>query len=418
MRAVRTIQIALSISIGVSTIHAYPLDGYQKTGIRRLVGYQLSNDGKIAKTIRLPEGGLLKSSDVVLRLKGKNDAFDLTASTPRDPFLQSGLERIFAGRNTSYSIALLDITDPSKPLYAAMREDEKRIPGSVGKLLVATGLFDAVAKLYPDPTKREKFLRETVVAADNFVYRDGKTVPFYNDGDSRILNRRLEAGDKFNLYEWADHMLSQSSNAAASFTWEQVMLMRQFGAKYPISAADRTAWLKDTPKSELGDASLRVLEEPLHAAGLNTDNLRIGTFFTGNGSSAIPGTSSYANPFELMRWLIKLEQGKIVDSWSSLELKKLLYFSRPRYRYASSPALTKAAVFFKSGSLFKCKPGTSCKAYHGTDTNLMHSVAIVESGSKIYLVAMMSNVLGVNSAVEHQTVAGQIEKLIQSRPVQ
>ena len=31
--------------------------------------------------------------------------------------------------------------------------------------------------------------------------------------------------------------------------------------------------------------------------------------------------------------------------------------------------------------------------------------------------AMMSNVLGINSAVEHQTIAGEIEKLIQGRPV-
>ena len=46
----------------------------------------------------------------------------------------------------------------------------------------------------------------------------------------------------------------------------------------------------------------------------------------------------------------------------------------------------------------------------------MHSVAIVESGKRVYLVAMMSNVLKANSAVEHQTIAGEIERLIQSRP--
>jgi hypothetical protein len=41
-------------------------------------------------------------------------------------------------------------------------------------------------------------------------------------------------------------------------------------------------------------------------------------------------------------------------------------------------------------------------------------VAIVESGSRVYLVALMSNVLRVNSAVEHQRVATLIEQLIQS----
>ena len=91
---------------------------------------------------------------------------------------------------------------------------------------------------------------------------------------------------------------------------------------------------------------------------------------------------------------------------------------RPRYRYAASPALTNAAVFFKSGSLFECRaePGFTCKQYAGNVTNLMNSVAVVESGEKRYLVALMSNVLRVNSAVEHQTIAGDVEKLIQGRP--
>ena len=113
-----------------------------------------------------------------------------------------------------------------------------------------------------------------------------------------------------------------------------------------------------------------------------------------------------------------MEQGRQVDEWSSLEIKKLLYFVRPRYRYASAPALLNAAVFFKSGSLFECKPeaGFTCKQYMGNVTNLMHSVAVVESGDKRYLIAMMSNVLRLNSASEHQNIAGEIEKLIQSRP--
>jgi hypothetical protein len=79
--------------------------------------------------------------------------------------------------------------------------------------------------------------------------------------------------------------------------------------------------------------------------------------------------------------------------------------------------LNKAAVFFKSGSLFECKPepGFTCRAYAGNELNVMHSVAVVESGAKTYLVTMMSNVLRLNSAVEHQKVATEIEKLLQSR---
>ena len=114
-----------------------------------------------------------------------------------------------------------------------------------------------------------------------------------------------------------------------------------------------------------------------------------------------------------------LEQGKLVDEWSSLEIKRLLYFARTRYRYASAPALANAAVFFKSGSFFQCVPeaGFQCKQYAGNKTNIMNSVAIVESGSKIYLVALMSNILKINSASEHQRIADLIEKAIQGLPV-
>jgi hypothetical protein len=200
--------------------------------------------------------------------------------------------------------------------------------------------------------------------------------------------------------------------------WKQALLLRQFGARYPAPAKEEAEFLRHTPKAELSRLALEALEAPLRDCGLNTDRLRLGTFFTRNASAVIPGTASYATPRELMRWLVKMEQGKLVDAWSSLELKRLLYFARPRYRYASAPALTRAAVFFKSGSLFECEPepGFHCGAYKGNRVNLMHSVAAVESGRKVYLVTIMSNVLRVNSAVEHQTIAGEIEKLIQARP--
>jgi hypothetical protein len=50
--------------------------------------------------------------------------------------------------------------------------------------------------------------------------------------------------------------------------------------------------------------------------------------------------------------------------------------------------------------------------YRGSKVNLMHSVAVIERGSKVYLVALMSNVLRLNSAVEHQTIATLIDRLM------
>lgn len=415
-RALRHGTLLCALLLYSAPASPYPLDGAAKTGIRRLIGYRLVNEGKIKGTIKLPPGALLSSDQIVLHLKGANDSFDITATTPRDPYLQSGIERIFSGRDPSYSVALLDISDPRQPRYAALRPDEKKIPGSVGKLLVVTGLFDALARAWPATDAREKVLRDTTVTADTFIFRDGKTVPFYKPGDPAVVNRRLELGDRFSLWEWTDHMLSQSSNSAGSEVWKQAILLRQFGARYPVSRDEETAFLRNTAKPELSKLALDALEAPMTAAGLDTSRLRLGTFFTRNASAVIPGTASDACPGELMRWLVKMEQGKLVDPWSSLEIKKLLYFVRPRYRYASSPALAKAAVFFKSGSLFECRPGSVCGQYKGDVTNLMHSVAVVESGAKVYLVAIMSNVLRVNSAVEHQTIAGEIEKLVQARP--
>jgi len=407
------------LSVAVNAVcQAYPLDGAAKTGIRRLIGYRLSNEGKI-KGPKLPAGALLTSDQIVLRLKGASDSFDVDPKLPHDPYLQSGIEKIFSTRDPSYGVAMLDISDARKPLYASLRGEQRMIPGSVGKLLVVTGLFGALAQLHASSTDdREKLLRNTVITADGFIFRDGKTVPFYNDGDTAVLNRRLELGDKFSLWEWTDHMLSQSSNAGGSTVWKQVMLLRKFAERYPIPKEEEKAFFETTPKPELSKLALNSLEVPARASGIDTSRFRLGTFFTRNAEKVVPGAASYGCPNELLRWLVKMEQGKLVDAWSSLEIKKLLYFVRPRYRYASSPALNRAAVFFKSGSLVECSPGAGpeCRNYKGDQRNLMHSVAVVESGNKVYMVTIMSNVLGINSAVEHQTIAGEIEKLIQARP--
>jgi hypothetical protein len=204
--------------------------------------------------------------------------------------------------------------------------------------------------------------------------------------------------------------------------WREALLLNVYGRRYPPSPEEAAAYFKNTPKTELTERSIRVLEEPLEEMGLDTNLLRLRTFFTRGASNAIPGRGSFASPRTLVRWLTKMEQGKVVDEWSSLEIKRLMYFTRGRYRYAASPALNDAAVYFKSGSLFRCVPeeGFQCIQYRGNAENLMHSVAVIESpaGSdraRVYLVSMMSNVLKVNSAAEHMEIGTQIERLIASQ---
>lgn len=400
---------------------AYPLDGYQLTGIRRLRGYQLAQEG-LLRGPSLPEGARLPTSAIRLRLAEVNADFDITASTTRDDALQIGLERILARRAAEYAVALLDVTDPAHPRYAGLREGRTYLPGSVGKLLVMGGLFDALAAQYPDVEDRMKVLRETMVIADRFALSDSHAVPVVELDSPSMVHRPVQVGDRFSLYEWIDHAVSPSSNAAGSMSWKNALLLRRFGRAYPPSPEVERAFLADTPARELQQLAVETLEAPLRAAGLNPDGLRQGTMFTRGASRVVPGVSSTASPRELLRWLVRLEQGRLTDRWSSLEMKRLLYFTRRRYRYAVSPALDRAAVYFKSGSFYQCEPepGFRCGQYRGNVTNIMNSVGIVETPARprpeetqrVYLVALMSNVLRKNSAADHRDIATEIDALI------
>ena len=113
-----------------------------------------------------------------------------------------------------------------------------------------------------------------------------------------------------------------------------------------------------------------------------------------------------------------MEQGRLVDEWSSRQLKRLLYMTERRIRYASAPELREAAVYFKSGSLYSCKEeeGFKCTAYHGNVRNYMNSVAIVEQdveGRRLhYVTIVISNVLRENSARAHQQLGSDVHKMM------
>lgn len=412
--------VVACLGLVLPTVRPFPLDGYEYTGIRRLRAYRLQIDGVIPGTLRLQPGAMLPSGAIRLRLQGINDSLDPGPGLARDPELQAALERIVGPRDTSYRVALLDITDPAKPRYAAIRPTQGYIPGSVGKLLVMTGLFNELRKLYPnDIDARARVLRETQVVADRFVVPNSHAVPVVNDEMSAVQHRSIRVGDVFSLWEWVDHMISPSSNAAGSMVWKQALLLNEYGRAYPPSPEEETAFFARTSKRELSERSIRILEEPLVAVGIDTAQLKLRTYFTAGAQRVIPGQASLATPQELVRWLVRLEQGRLVDSWSSLEMKKMLYFTRRRYRYAASAALNDAAVFFKSGSLYECRPepGYQCGQYRGNARNLMHSVAIVEAPAsgphqRVYLVSLMSNVLKLNSAGAHMEIGTQIERAL------
>jgi hypothetical protein len=397
---------------------AYPLDGYPETGIRRLEGLRLANEGAV-KDVKQPPGAMLGLKEVDLRLAGQT--FDLPAP---DPEFTRQVSAILTGSMDAYGLAVLDLTDPAKPRYAEHRGDAKQNVGSVGKLVVALSLFQALADAYPnDIEARKRVLRDTVVTADGFSQSDHHTVRIFDPKTKTLTRRAVQIGDRATLYEWLDWMLSPSSNSAAGMVMREAMLLRQYGKAYPPAEAEIKRFFDQTSKSELTALFGRTFGEPMTRNGLDLAMLRQGSVFTATGKQKVPGIGdSYGTARELMRYLLRMEQGRIVDEWSSREIKRLVYVTEHRIRYASSPALAEAAVYFKSGSLYECakEAGFTCRPYAGNVKNYMNSTAIIESpatGPKLYYMStLVTNILRKNSAAEHQALATRLQQLFAGKP--
>ena len=395
---------------------SYPLDGYPYTGILRLEGFRLAQQGKV-RGIKIPTGARLNSDQVDLRLRDRLE-FTIPAI---DPDFTEAVQAYLGDDADNYAVAVLDLSDPNHLKYAEHNGTQRSNVGSVGKLLVALGVFQALADIYPDDIEqRLTILRSTLVTADQFIQKDHHKVPLWDLDAPKISYRPIQVGDQASFWTYLDWMLSASSNAAASTVIKELMLLVHFRNEYPTGAEQAQNFFKQTPKKELTALLVRALQDPISRNGLDLEQLRQGSLFTWKGKQLVPGTTSYASPRELMRFMVKLEQGNLVDAFSSREIKRLIYMTQGRIRYASSPALSNAAVYFKSGSLYKCQaePNFKCGKYQGNVVNRLASLAIVEnpaSGRRhYYMVVVMSNVLRKNSAVAHQTLATRIHRLIES----
>ena len=396
----------------------YPIDGYERTGIKRLKRLELIKSGEIVETSKLPAGAMKSYMDIKLNLISKKED-SLVCFLKVDPNFQKDINALFKGLDKSYSLTVIDISDPEHPRFAQRNETAGYQPGSVGKLAVLTALFTELAKIYPDDfEKRLDLLRNKSVKSGVWGLTDEHTIPIYNIETKKLVKRQVIASDVFTLFEWADHMLSVSNNGAASIVWREALLMHAFGKDYPdLTQEGADAYFKNTPKKELTDLGNDVVNLPLRTLEITPDEWRLGSFFT-KGANTYVGDKggSIGTPMGLMKFLIQLEQGNVVDEASSLEMKRLMYMTDRRIRYAQSPALKEAAVYFKSGSLYKCDrtKGESCGKYMGNVTNFMNSVAIVEHPNNCkYMVVLMTNVLRKNSATDHMMLAASIDKIIQ-----
>jgi Beta-lactamase enzyme family len=407
---------AIAFLLGTAFATSYPLEGYETTGIRRLLGIRLAQEG-LVRDSRQPPGARLGLAEVDLRLLDRRD-LDLPAP---DPDLTRRVTDLLGAEAERYSVALLDLTDAGAPRYAEHRGTERQNVGSVGKVVVALALFQALADTWPDVEARRRVLRETTVTADDFSQSDHHTVRFFDPSTKTLTRRTIQIGDKGSLYEYLDWMLSPSSNSAAGMVMREAMLVRQYGLAYPPAEAEIRRFFKETPVAERTALFERTFLEPVTRNGLSLDLLKQGSLFTHRGKKIVPGSGeSYGSARELAKYLVRLEEGRLVDEFSSREIKRLLYVTERRIRYAASPAIASSAVYFKSGSLYECakEPGFTCVPYAGNVKNYMNSVAIVEHPARerrlYYMVTIISNVLRKNSGTVHMDLATRIQKLVES----
>lgn len=411
----KKIKILLLLSILVSLgFIKYPIDGYEYSGIKRLYQIRQFQLDSVRYT-RIPKGAYKKWSDIKLNLQNKttdsvNDLLMIDAEFDRK------IRRITPGGN--YSLAIMDMSNPDDLRYAAHRENVGYQPGSVGKIAVLLAVFDQLSKLCPDSfEERIAYLKKIRVSSRYWGLGDHHTIPIYDIEKDRLTKRQVIASDEFSLFEWLDHMVSVSNNGAASVMYREAMLMAAFGQEYFFLDEDKAEkYFKETPRDSLTNLANTVVNQPLRDLGIGENEWRLGGLFTRPPGRYVGRKGgSIGTPKGLMKFLVKLEQGKVIDKESSLEMKRLLYLTDRRIRYAKSPRLDDAAVYFKSGSYYKCDrtKDPNCAKYAGNVFNYMNSVIIVEHDNGVkYIVCLMTNVLNRNSAGAHMYLASKIDDVI------
>ncbi len=408
-----TITACILLSFGFVS---YPIDGYETTGIARLYQLRKMQIDSVPYN-RIPFGAYKKLEDIKLNLVSRTED-SINDLLVEDADFAKRINRLFPGQG--YSATVMDITDPNNLKYAAFRENVGYQPGSVGKIAVLNAVFTQMAKLCPESwEQRTMYLRDIKVSARYWGTGDHHTIPIYDIEKDKLIKRQVIASDTFSLYEWLDHMVSVSNNGAASVMYREAMLMAAFGQDYFTLTEDKAeTYFKETPRDSLTNLANTVVNQPLRDLGITEDDWRLGGMFTRPAGKYVGRKGgSIGTPKGLMKFLVKLEQGKVIDKESSLEMKRLLYMTDRRIRYARSNRLDSAAVYFKSGSFYKCDrvKNPNCRDYAGNVFNYMNSVIIVEHPDNTkYIVCLMTNVLNKNSAGAHMYLASKIDDLIKS----
>nr|MBV6631000.1 serine hydrolase [Oceanococcus sp. HetDA_MAG_MS8] len=406
---------ALLLGVWAGFVSAYPLDGYERTGIRRLDFYARGHSGEIANVRRQHPGALLPLDQVQIPPAG---TFAHSFPQAMDTSLRDEIRSALGVHADSYALHLVDLSDAKQIEVVDWHAERLGNVGSVGKLLVALAVLHQLQQWWPEPEQRLEILRNTQVVASSIATPDHHKVPIWQPTEQELQYRPLQPGDQASLFEYLDWMISASSNAAASVLMQQVILLAHMQRDYAASSARRERVWAELNKVQRGEVLAEAMDRAVVAAGLDPEQLRQGSLLTRQGKAQVASRQSYASPLALNQMLYRMLQGKLLDRFSSHEMLRLMYQTQRRIRYASHPVLTDSAVYFKSGSLYSCKPeeGFSCGPYRGNRINLLTSTILVQYPADEpqvqYLVSVRSNVLRVNSAVAHQRLAGAIHRLM------
>ena len=185
MKRLALLTFALVAVLGADPALGYPLDGYEQTGIQRLEAYRLAQDGKVRGRL-LPPGARLPGDSIALRLIDHPN-FQIPAP---DAELEAAIRTTLGDDVDGYALAVLDLTNPLRPRYAAHNSEREQNPASVGKLMVALGWFQTLADVYPNDTRaRHELMKNTRHQADAFIRTNSHKVPFWKPGDTSIEYR-------------------------------------------------------------------------------------------------------------------------------------------------------------------------------------------------------------------------------------
>lgn len=396
------------------TAYAYPLSGYFETGIRRLDYTNMVQQDERYRH-KLPGGALLKHYEV---MPGWGEEY-----YPGFPKAHTALSKQLTAlippkQRDKYSIGIIDITDPYKPKLIGHNVNRTTNVGSVGKLLIAVAVLNELARIWPDNTAaRFVAMRNADITADKYVLGDAHKVTLWDPEEEKHQRRELQPGDKGNLFEFLDWMMSASSNGAASMVGQQLILLREFGADYDPSSFEQQEFIKRVGARRLGQLFRAAMNDAIAAIGHEPKHLYQGSLFTRAAKNRVSGVTSRANTKALLDIMLKMEYGELIDYFSSDLLKKLMYLTQRRIRYASNSILNASAVYFKSGSLYSCFDKTvKCPKYQGDRINRLASVASIESPANLpslrYIVVVVSDVLRVNSAGSHHALAKKVHRLV------